>query len=1017
MQKYKKRYYHLIVASCLALQAWLPGTAVHAEPTMSGDGSKENPFMIMTADDMDQMRNNLTAAYKLGADIDLSGFDNWEPIGVNQSRFNGSLDGNGKQITGLKISRNDIPAGLFGYTGSNAVIDNVTLKDADVAGYQMLGGIAGLNAGLIRNSSVSGTVKGNLNVGMLAGINMNKIENSHSSGTVGKPGDTSSQVGGLVGVNNSSVVHSSSDANVYGASTVGGLAGATGNGTTVQFSSASGNVTGKSWVGGLVGESASGNILDSYATGDVTANTKQAGGLVGFAQNYARIQNSYSTGRVTGPTLTGGMVGDVFQGINVTNSYYNSETSGQSDDAGKGKPRTTAQMQDQANYQGWDFTNAWMMESGSYPKFYPLNSPPTVKNSTKTVAKNKVLSFAAADFTGNYSDAEGQPLDSITIIGLPLHGSLMLDSQPVTQGQNIKATELDKLSYTPESGYAGTDSFAYKASDGKANSEAATVTIHVESKAPIAVNGSVTTKQNITVNGVLTATDEDGDELTYAIVTNGTKGSTALNGTTKEFTYTPNQGETGTDTFTFKANDGTTDSNIATVTVTINLESKAPVAINGSYTTKQNTAVNGVLTATDEDGDELTFHIVTNGTKGSTALIGETKEFTYMPNPGATGTDTFTFMANDGTSNSNVATVTIEIQPVVKPPSYYPVQSVTIDKSSLAFQVGDAPQRLKAEIYPSYATNQQLSWKSSDQAVATVDATGLVTPRAAGEATITVSTNDGGKNATSRITVVAAPKEIDHLSVSERNLWMQPNETRNIRVYVVYQDGSHEDITKNDETTYRSSLKSKVEVSEGEVTTQSGTGAVTITVTYQEKRLRIPVTISKVKVEKLTFEKTDIELAPEDSVELKVTALLSDGSVKDVSELATWSTDDDEIITLDENGKVTAIAAGSAKIRVIYGGTEAKLAIEVAGEKEAKQLKVNKRKLTLELKEEAEVTVTAYMADGSKRDVTAKTQWSSRNEQVATVKDGVITAVGPGETVIRGKYQDRVVTVRVTVTE
>jgi PKD domain/Listeria-Bacteroides repeat domain (List_Bact_rpt)/Bacterial Ig domain len=89
--------------------------------------------------------------------------------------------------------------------------------------------------------------------------------------------------------------------------------------------------------------------------------------------------------------------------------------------------------------------------------------------------------------------------------------------------------------------------------------------------APVASNLSVSTSKNTAVSGVLQATDAQSNLLTFSIVANGAKGSAVItNAATGAFTYTPNTNQSGTDTFTFRANDGSSNSNIATVMVTIN---------------------------------------------------------------------------------------------------------------------------------------------------------------------------------------------------------------------------------------------------------------------------------------------------------------------------------------------------------------------------------------------------------------------------------------------------------------
>ena len=94
--------------------------------------------------------------------------------------------------------------------------------------------------------------------------------------------------------------------------------------------------------------------------------------------------------------------------------------------------------------------------------------------------------------------------------------------------------------------------------------------------------------------------------------------------------------------------------------------SYAQVAVSQSVTTGENTARTITLSATDEDGDSLTYIIVSSPAHGS--LSGTGAVVTYVPNSGYTGNDSFTFKANDGVLDSNTATVSIYIQPVYSTP-------------------------------------------------------------------------------------------------------------------------------------------------------------------------------------------------------------------------------------------------------------------------------------------------------------------------------------------------------------
>jgi len=114
----------------------------------------------------------------------------------------------------------------------------------------------------------------------------------------------------------------------------------------------------------------------------------------------------------------------------------------------------------------------------------------------------------------------------------------------------------------PNANYNGADSFTFRVSDGIVTSGVATVSLTVTSvnDAPVAQASSFTVAKNSSRSGFLVATDVDGNALTYSISTAPTRGSLIVNPSTGAFTYTPFPGTTGTDSFRFRANDGTVNS-------------------------------------------------------------------------------------------------------------------------------------------------------------------------------------------------------------------------------------------------------------------------------------------------------------------------------------------------------------------------------------------------------------------------------------------------------------------------
>ena len=221
------------------------------------------------------------------------------------------------------------------------------------------------------------------------------------------------------------------------------------------------------------------------------------------------------------------------------------------------------------------------------------------------------------------------------------------------------------FTYTPNSDATGGDSFTFRVYDGDLYSNTATVsvTINAVNQAPLASGSTISTDENTSFNGTLTASDPDDDQLQFSIVSNGTKGTAAITGsTTGAFTYTPNADETGDDSFTFRVYDGELYSAAATVNVTIKAVNSAPVAHDASFSMEENTALNGRFSATDPDGDPLIYTLMTDPGKGTVTIADPASDgFVYTPDPDTTGSDTFTYMVNDGTEDSNAATVSVTI--------------------------------------------------------------------------------------------------------------------------------------------------------------------------------------------------------------------------------------------------------------------------------------------------------------------------------------------------------------------
>jgi VCBS repeat-containing protein len=153
------------------------------------------------------------------------------------------------------------------------------------------------------------------------------------------------------------------------------------------------------------------------------------------------------------------------------------------------------------------------------------------------------------------------------------------------------------------------------------------------------------------------------------------------------FTYTPKADFHGTDSFTYHAEDDSAESNIATVTITVNAVNDAPVALNDTYATDEDTPLivpaAGILGNDDDiDGDTLSAVLETGPANGTLSLNGN-GSFTYTPDANFNGTDTFTYHANDGNTNSGLATVTITVNPIDEKLIASPDNDILVYESAL----------------------------------------------------------------------------------------------------------------------------------------------------------------------------------------------------------------------------------------------------------------------------------------------------------------------------------------------
>jgi VCBS repeat-containing protein len=326
----------------------------------------------------------------------------------------------------------------------------------------------------------------------------------------------------------------------------------------------------------------------------------------------------------------------------------------------------------------------------------PVNDSPIAVNDAFASTEDAVLQVEGRGILANDIDID-LPADTLTVFNATSPGSpLTLTSD---QGATVTVNADGQFTYDPTSaaniqalraGQSLLDLFRYRATDGQIGaggqavvSNLATVTISVQgaNDAPVANNDTFTVSEDgqlvVGANLSILTNDTDAEllggtsspvsSLTAVLISRPASGSFSLNAD-GSFNYTPNPGFSGSDSFVYRANDGSLSSAPATVAITVTPVNDPPIAVNDSYNADQNTlltvsAANGVL-GNDSDEDQtasLSASVVTTTSNGTLALSSN-GSFTYQPRVDFSGTDSFTYRATDnGGLQSASATVTITV--------------------------------------------------------------------------------------------------------------------------------------------------------------------------------------------------------------------------------------------------------------------------------------------------------------------------------------------------------------------
>lgn len=280
---------------------------------VGGDGTAENPYMIATVADLQQIASNPAAFYKVANDIDASGYT-FKPI----ENFSGTLDGNGKIIRNLTVGHSDsYYTGIFNNCTQGATIKNMTLYDPTIE--------------LTTSSDAAGLLAGSVQTATIDNIQVYGLK-ATGNGYYSSFGSIVGQATNTTAISNCSVIKA--DIDLPEAMPAGGIVGTIRTGTSVKACSFTGAINGATSIGGIVGESSTGDetIENCHVDADLTAQNT-VGGIIGYSAR-SIISHCYVEGSIKATTPTqwgstiaaGGIAGSL-------DTYYATESTAETEPA------------------------------------------------------------------------------------------------------------------------------------------------------------------------------------------------------------------------------------------------------------------------------------------------------------------------------------------------------------------------------------------------------------------------------------------------------------------------------------------------------------------------------------------------------------------------------------------------------------------------------------------------------------------------------------------------------------
>lgn len=839
----------------------------YADTGLQGEGTEENPYLLYTRADLFCVNNDVNASYKLMGDIDLEKQE-FTPVGnAEAGAFAGTFDGNGYTISNLKVSSGKYAA-LFGC--NEGTVKNIVLKNIDVSGTRYAAGVVAENAeaGSIADCKVlSGKVQGvdglnPLNIGGICGLNGGKMEGVFENRASVKSEEISSIAGGIAGKSTADI--ELSDVRNYGDITGDCAGGLIGYGANVT-------ITGGQNVGDI-----SNFLLKDGNEATLSRTTYgDAGGILGHSIK-ANIEESYNAGKIAGTKYGAGITARTQEA--ELNKCYNS-----------------AAITMKTTPHSYDYR----------PRTKGLIA--NVNATGSTIIKNSYNSGNLQQFYSNAgASAAGTPLEQPVLAGGSVFSSyesgiVTGQSIPVMQGENSFMISQPKVVGHTESEMREQETF-------------------------VGWEFGTTWMTNAQRNsGYPTLVcDANPLQLNYSnkIICEGE--------TLQLIAYKNNQ---RIDNVKWIVSDGN-----------VSVSNKGLIAA-GSLGL-------ATITAIDEEGNKANCNIYV--IKGCEDLTLKKDVYNYVDGEGYYSLQTLGFMGMNYSDigqyyTDYITKITSEDESILKfntRDTFYTKKTgavnirvelasglvktfpITITNYATKIYISNAPKnitrgeqyQLKVNTIPD-PTSSIMTWESSNEAVAAIDNTGLVTAKEHGSVTITAKT-DNGLSASCTISVITPAtsltfeKNIVELYVGESeqlNLTVLPIDTTDKMTYTAYAY-SDAAIVNND---------GKVTAQKIGSTTITATASNGATATCTVKVIDYPTIVTGV-----TLDQTKYDMKTGEVFKLNATVVPSNATDKSI----TWASTDSSVASVSEAGTVSAVGAGKAVITATSGnGVIAACEVTVTG--------------------------------------------------------------------------------------